>query len=55
MGLDELKDKASGEGVEKASDAGIKKAGDVVEDKAGGKGEGAVNKGEDALDAKIGE
>lgn len=55
MGLDELRDKLGGEGVEKVSDAGIEKAGDVVEDKTGGKGEAQIAKGEELLDAKIGE
>ena len=55
MGLDELKDKLGGEGVEKVSDAGIEKAGDMVEDKTGGKGAAQIDKGEDLLDAKIGE
>ena len=55
MGLDELKDKVSGEGVEKISDAGIEKGGDIVEEKTGGKGEAQIVKGEEVLDAKIGE
>ncbi|WP_375430668.1 Rv0909 family putative TA system antitoxin [uncultured Friedmanniella sp.] len=55
MGLDDLKNELTGEGVEKASDAGIEKAGDVVETKTGGKGEAQIDKGEDVLDAKIGE
>lgn len=55
MGLDELKDKVSGEGVEKVSDAGIEKAGDAVEAKTGGKGEEQIEKGEQLADGKIGE
>lgn len=55
MGLDEIKDKLTGDGVEQISDTGIEKAGDMVEDKTGGKGAAIIDKGEDALDAKIGE
>lgn len=55
MGLDELKDKVGGEGVEKASDAGIEKAGDAVEAKTGGKGEEQIAQGEQAADRKIGQ
>ncbi|WP_375424113.1 Rv0909 family putative TA system antitoxin [uncultured Friedmanniella sp.] len=55
MGLDELKDKVGGEGLEKASDAGIEKAGDAVEDKTGGKGGEQIEQGEQLADNKIGE
>jgi len=55
MGLDELKDKASGAGVEKASDAGIEKAGDAAEAKTGGKGTEQIEKGENIADGKIGQ
>lgn len=55
MGLDDLKQNISGDGVEKISDAGIEKAGDAVEAKTGGKGEAQIEKGEELLDGKIGE
>jgi hypothetical protein len=55
MGLDELKDKAQGAGIEKASDAGIEKAGDAVETKTGGKGTEQIDKVEDTADSKIGQ
>ncbi|MBP2416848.1 Rv0909 family putative TA system antitoxin [Microlunatus capsulatus] len=55
MGLDELKDKVSGEGVEKASDAGLDKAGDAADAKLGGKGGEQVDTAQQAADDKIGQ
>ncbi|GAB7192905.1 hypothetical protein NUM3379_36140 [Kineococcus sp. NUM-3379] len=55
MGIEDIKQKVGGAGVEKASDAGIEKAGDAVEAKTGGKGGTIVEKGEDAVDQRIGE
>jgi hypothetical protein len=55
VGLDDLKNMASGDGVEKVSDAGIDKAGDAVEEKTGGKGTEQIDKAEDLADQKIGE
>ncbi len=55
MGLDDIKNKVSGEGVEKASDAGLDKAGDAVDAKTGGKGTEQVDKAQQAADDKIGQ
>jgi hypothetical protein len=56
MGLDDLKNMASGEGVqEKVSDAGIEKAGDAVDAKTGGGHAEQIDKGQEIADQKIGQ
>ena len=55
MGIEDIRQKVAGAGIEKVSDAGIEKAGDAVEAKTGGKGTEQIEKGERAADAKIGE
>jgi hypothetical protein len=56
MGLDELKDKVAGSGLqEKVSDAGIEKAGDAVDAKTGGDHADKIDKGQQIADQKIGQ
>lgn len=55
MGLDDIKNKLTGEGTEKISDAGIDKAGDAVDAKTGGKGTEQVDKAQQVADTKIGQ